>query len=592
MSAITFRATASRPCPVCGAGSKGCSATGDDLHLCRGEPRGDWRRLTQSPDAAGFHHYRAGPSTAPTHRVPPVQSPPPLARNWRADAERFAKDLTPERRQQLVELLGLPVECLAAFPFLGYYIDPRLGPCFTFTEHAPNGAITAINRRIVNPPPDEPNKKVMHGGRRGLYQSRGWRDGPGPLLLPEGASDVLALVAVGLKAVGRPSNTGGVELLVELLADEKRELIVLGENDRKDDGKWPGREGAEATAQKLADALGREIHWALPWEGSKDSREWVKNLAAETGTPPDYPLVGEEIRARLRDLIQVAAPRTVDLLPADVTPQCGWEIIRDFFRRHYRPGFKSGDAIYSATERREVRRVEACAAIPPGLIAPLQQATDAPRTAAQLPKGADAMPGFFKKWAGTAWAGLLAELPVEDAADLNTAAAELSAEEFRRLVRDVMFTQIVLGDSAGKRDERGPTQQERCSLIDWCYKFAKPGPWKSIRSYRCWCKTEGIGGELKLRVAIRQELFQQLKAHHRLCEMTENTFNRRAERYTVGRSSRADRPEGKSAVVLDQAFIDALLSGVSSEDDTSVFGTPSGGPLPPPDPNQETDKAA
>ena len=57
---IVTRATAADPCAVCSHGSKGCSATHDDLFLCRGEPRDAtmWKRITRTPDAAGFHHYR------------------------------------------------------------------------------------------------------------------------------------------------------------------------------------------------------------------------------------------------------------------------------------------------------------------------------------------------------------------------------------------------------------------------------------------------------------------------------------------------------------------------------------------------------
>ena len=42
---IAARFTADRPCPVCGAGTKSCSATADGLHLCRGEPGPGWREL-------------------------------------------------------------------------------------------------------------------------------------------------------------------------------------------------------------------------------------------------------------------------------------------------------------------------------------------------------------------------------------------------------------------------------------------------------------------------------------------------------------------------------------------------------------------
>ena len=58
MNAITFRATTAKPCPVCGSGTKNCSATGDGLHLCRGEPGTGWRSVTRDADAAGFGHYR------------------------------------------------------------------------------------------------------------------------------------------------------------------------------------------------------------------------------------------------------------------------------------------------------------------------------------------------------------------------------------------------------------------------------------------------------------------------------------------------------------------------------------------------------
>lgn len=56
-----------------------------------------------------------------------------------------------------------------------------------------------------------------------------------PVFVVEGASDVAACVTLGLTAVGRPSNRSGVDQLTELLCG--REIIVVGENDRKEDGK-------------------------------------------------------------------------------------------------------------------------------------------------------------------------------------------------------------------------------------------------------------------------------------------------------------------------------------------------------------------
>src|SRR5262249_32914258 len=138
-------------------------------------------------------------------------------------------------------------------------------------------------------------------------------------------------------------------------------------------------------------------------------------------------------------------------------------------------------------------------------------------------------------------------------------------EEFRLLVRDAMLTEVQLRDVIGKD---GVTQIERRSLIDWCWKFAKPGPWRGIRSKKCWCKIrEEPGGELVLMVAIRQELFSQLKADRRLCEMGPTKFSLRAARYGIGSSSRKDRPHGKAAVVLARDFVEELASGSLDEDD-------------------------
>ena len=170
----------------------------------------------------------------------------------------------------------------------------------------------------------------------------------------------------------------------------------------------------------------------------------------------------------------------------------------------------------------------------------------------------NALPGFFKTWASVAWGDLLAELPDEDGAGSDGIA--LACEEFRRLVRDAMLSEIVIGDIIGAE---GVTRTERRSLIDWCVRFAKPGPWKSIRSKKCWCKSEERGGgEIRLKVAIRHELFAQIKADKRLCEMGSNTFTRRATRYEVGASGRDDRPHGRSAVVLADDFVAELTSGV------------------------------
>ena len=108
------------------------------------------------------------------------------------------------------------------------------------------------------------------------------------------------------------------------------------------------------------------------------------------------------------------------------------------------------------------------------------------------------------------------------------------------MVRDAMLCEVVLGTVVRGASEE-VTQTERRSLIEWCERFAKVGPWRSIRSKKCWCKVKDLGGrEIELMVAVRHELFAQLRADKRLCEMGPNKFTRRAERYGVGSRTRTN----------------------------------------------------
>jgi putative DNA primase/helicase len=208
------------------------------------------------------------------------KAPPPTT-DWAGEARRFAAALTNDRRAHLAELLGLPVETLNALP-IGYRADDPSGECWTFPELDAAGEVIGINRRWPNG-----QKKAMAGGKRGLTVPAGWRERAGPLLIPEGASDVLALAAAGMSAVGRPSSTGGVRQLCDLLTNYPHEIVVLGENDQKPSGGWPGRDGAERTAAALAAELGRPVKWALPPGGAKDVRIWFAGRVTDSAGWPE-----------------------------------------------------------------------------------------------------------------------------------------------------------------------------------------------------------------------------------------------------------------------------------------------------------------
>lgn len=134
------------------------------------------------------------------------------------------------------------------------------------------------------------NKFFVSGGHRGIVVlDKDILKRPGPIYLVEGLTDTSALLAMGACVIGRPSNMGGVEFLSRLLwgIDKSREIIVVGENDKKDDKSWPGREGAEQTARQLADALKRPVKAALLPPVFKDTREWYQRVAATSTKPKD-----------------------------------------------------------------------------------------------------------------------------------------------------------------------------------------------------------------------------------------------------------------------------------------------------------------
>ena len=187
--------------------------------------------------------------------------------DWRAKHQHFKEALSKKLLRQLAEEWQVPPSVLRK---LGVgWLSRR--EAYTFPERDHEGRITGILCRDI-----ETGKKTMiRGSHRGLYLPVGWDEPQGPILIPEGVSDTAVLLAQGLAVVGRPACKGGVEFLGELLADHDREIVVIGENDLKADGRWPGRDGAEQVASNLANMLGREVQWTLPPEGFKDVREYL-----------------------------------------------------------------------------------------------------------------------------------------------------------------------------------------------------------------------------------------------------------------------------------------------------------------------------
>lgn len=206
----------------------------------------------------------------PERKVPPEE--------WEARAAGWAAFLAKSSgaRAWIARSLLLPESVLDQFPGAGYWNDRKPVDAWTFPERDAKGRIVGISLRTK-----DGEKRVVKDSDRGLSIPLGWKERPGPLYLPEGVSDVLALTAAGMAAVGRPAVNIKIELLAEFVRDQvpaDRRVVWLGENDRKPDGSWPGRDASRKAAKRLAGLIGRDIEFSLPPGDEKDSRAWLTKL--------------------------------------------------------------------------------------------------------------------------------------------------------------------------------------------------------------------------------------------------------------------------------------------------------------------------
>lgn len=276
-----YRATRGRPCPVCG--HPDWCLVGEHAVICARADSGvkrygdyGWLILLDG-DLTGL---------APA----PNRTPAPAPKLSIDEVTRLANRMAAGANLTgLSSQLGTPVWTLQTLGVGRGEIDGSW--CWTIPERDAGGDVIGLQRRF-----DDGSKRHVRGSRRGLTFSLdtfGRLQHAYRVLIVEGASDTAAGLSIIRDSqnivIGRPSNTGGVAMLAELLADvpDEAEIIVIGERDEKPDGTWPGRDGAISTARRLAEQLGRGVSWSMPPGEAKDTRDWLThyrgdNLARES----------------------------------------------------------------------------------------------------------------------------------------------------------------------------------------------------------------------------------------------------------------------------------------------------------------------
>jgi len=252
-------------CPICGRDHR-CDISADgNVAKCYRVADGAFKH---GEDVKGQYHIHRLRDDAPAPR--PRKRPkvkPASAVDWSAVHDTCTDAINYVQVEALSMNLMVAIESLYAIR-VGWHDERR---CYTFPERDARGNIIGIATRTP-----AGRKRFLPGGNRGLTLPDSLNLATADtLLIVEGPTDVTACCTLGIPAVGRPSNVGGIDLLVDLLNNYTGEIFVVGENDKKADGDWPGRDGAIRTARELANQLKRPVAWTLLPHGSKDIRNWL-----------------------------------------------------------------------------------------------------------------------------------------------------------------------------------------------------------------------------------------------------------------------------------------------------------------------------
>lgn len=188
--------------------------------------------------------------------IPAAREAPRAPVNFSMLAQKYRNNMETRRKEQLARELGVTANALTC---LGVGWD---GEAFTFPMQDAGGIVVGIRRRFA-----DGRKLSVKGGHEGCFVPFGV---PGDLatsiVVCEGPSDTAALLDLRYEVIGRPSCTGGTEIVKRLA--RKMDVVIVADDDE------PGIRGAERLARALK-RPGRIVKIIRPLRG-KDAREWAR----------------------------------------------------------------------------------------------------------------------------------------------------------------------------------------------------------------------------------------------------------------------------------------------------------------------------
>lgn len=251
------RVNRQKPCPICER---------PDWCLLSSDGGGAICARVESPKRCGeagwLHRLRDEPFQPPRSIVRSISLAPPGPRLDLAKlAAAFQKAVHHDHLNEFARTLGLSV---ASITSLGVgWSEQQRAWSFPMTDAA--GHVLGI--RLRGP---TGIKFAVKGGREGLFIPAG--ECPNStLFICEGPTGTAALLDLGFAGVvGRPSCTGGIKLLVNLVRErDPEEVVIVADADEV------GKRGAANLAAVLAVYV-PAVRVIGPPEGIKDARAWLQ----------------------------------------------------------------------------------------------------------------------------------------------------------------------------------------------------------------------------------------------------------------------------------------------------------------------------
>ena len=211
-----------------------------------------WRPAGEEPDRAIYTRTQRKPVTkvSPHHKSPD---------QWHDLQSRYYDACTNDMRKKFVNSMGLDWIPLTTIG-LGWAEELNAWS-FPMYGSEDNPVVRGIRLRAASG-----KKFAVKGSRDGVFR---WLNQlKDTVYVAEGPTDTAALLELGFDAIGRPSCTGGVDILVRLLTE--RNAVIVSDSDS------PGRSGAKILADRLK-GLAKSIKIIEPHR--KDMREWLEHGA-------------------------------------------------------------------------------------------------------------------------------------------------------------------------------------------------------------------------------------------------------------------------------------------------------------------------